>query len=147
MVDDNGKDEAKVKVLEKARDQLSREWLAEEREKTRLSAAVDSLAVGCMMVNDYQKLIRKNPAIDKILGPCDSGEWTVSAVQKKIGPAYNFEVDVVKSYRERIQIGPKDVSFGSKLLRLYMSPIVVIKESLTASGTVILIEDITASKS
>ena len=147
MVDDNGKDEAKVKVLEKARDQLSREWLAEEREKTRLSAAVDSLAVGFMMVDDYQKLIKKNPAVDKILGNCDEGEWTVSAIQKKIGSTYDFAGDVVRSYRGRAQIGPMDVSFGSKMLRFYMSPIDVLKESLTASGTVILIEDITASKS
>src|SRR3989344_7641973 len=147
MPDDNGKDEAKVKALEKARDQLSREWLAEEREKTRLSAAVDSLAVGFMMVDDYQKMIKKNPAVDKILGDCDSGEWTVSAIQAKIGQAYDFEGDVVRSYRERAQIGPTDVSFGSKFLRFYMSPIVVIKESLTASGTVILVENLEASKS
>ena len=147
MPDDNGKDEAKVKALEKARDQLSREWLAEEREKTRLSAAVDSLAVGFIMVDDYQKLVRKNPAVDEILGECEEGQWTISAIQKKIGSAYDFAGDVVKSYRQRIQIGPTDVSFGSKMLRFYMSPIVVIKESLTASGTVILVENLEASKS
>ena len=147
MADDDGQNEEKLQALEKARDQLSRDWLEEEREKTRLSAAVDSLAVGFMMVDDYQKLIRKNPAVDKILGDCDDGEWTICAIQGEIGQAYDFVGDVVKSYRERIQIGPKDVLFGSKLLRFYIAPIVVIKESLTASGTVILIEDITVSKS
>jgi len=147
MADNKDPNEDKVRALEKARDQLSRGWLAEEREKTRLSAAVDSLSVGFMIVDDYQKLIKKNPAVDKILGDCDEGEWTVFAIQKKIGSTYDFAGDVVKSYRQRIQIGPTDVSFGSKMLRFYMSPIVVIKESLTASGTVILIEDITASKS
>ena len=147
MVDDGVKTQQKIDALQKARNQLSRDWLSEEREKSRLTAAVDSMPVGFMMVDDYQKLIKKNPAVDKILGDCDSGEWTVSAIQAKIGPAYDFAGDVVRSYRERIQIGPKDVSFGSKLLRYYMSPIVVIKESLTASGTVILIEDLEASKS
>jgi len=147
MADDDKQNVDKVKALQKAREQLSRDWLSEEREKSRLTAAVDSLPVGFMMVDDYQKLIKKNPAVDKILGTCDSGEWTISAIQAKIGPAYDFAGDVVRSYRERIQIGPKDVSFSSKLLRFYMSPIVVIKESLTASGTVILIEDIEASKS
>src|SRR3990167_7382114 len=147
MADDNNPDEDKLKALQKARAQLSRDWLAEEREKTRLSAAVDSLAVGFMMVDDYQKIIKKNPAVDKILGDCDSGEWTVSSIQKKIGSTYDFVGDVVRSYRERTQIGPTDISFGSKFLRFYMSPIVVIKESLTASGTVILIEDLEASKS
>ncbi|HLA04065.1 MAG TPA: hypothetical protein VJ065_02425, partial [Patescibacteria group bacterium] len=101
--------------------------------------------VGFMVVDDYQKLVKKNPAVDKILGTSDDGEWTISAIQAKIGQTYDFLGDVVKSYRERIQIGPKDVSFDSKLLRFYMSPIVVIKESLTASGTVILIEDLEAS--
>lgn len=147
MVNDNSTDENKLKALEKARDQLSRDWLAEEREKSRLLAAVDNLPVGFMVVDDYQKLVKKNPAVDKILGVCDEGGWTVSSIQKKISPAYDFVGDVVRSYRERVQIGPRDVSFGSKLLRFYMSPIVVIKESLTASGTVILIEDITGSKS
>ena len=147
MSDDDGKIQEKLDALKKARDQLSRDWLAEEREKTRLSAAVDNLAVGFMMVDDYQKLIKKNPAVDQILGTCDDGEWTITAIQEKIGPVSDFVGDVVKSYRERIQIGPKDVSFGSKLLRFYMSPIIVIKESLTVSGTVILIENITASKS
>ena len=147
MADDKVKTQQKIDALQKARNQLSRDWLSEEREKSRLTAAVDSLPVGFMMVDDYQKLIKKNPAIDNILGTCEDGEWTVSAIQAKIGQAYDFASDVVRSYRERIQIGPNDVSFGSKLLRLYMSPIVMIKESLTASGTVILIEDITASKS
>lgn len=147
MPDDDGKIQEKLDALQKARDQLSRDWLVEEREKTRLSAALENLAVGFIMVDDYRKLIKKNPAVDKILGTCDSGEWTIPAIQAKIGQAYDFSGDVVKSYHERIQIGPKDVAFGSKLLRFYMSPIVVIKESLTASGTVILIEDITASKS
>ena len=147
MTDNDGKTQKKLDALQKARDQLSRDWLSEEREKSRLTAAVDSIAVGFMMVDDYQKMIKKNPAVDKILGDCDEGEWTVSSIQKKIGSTYDFASDVVRSYRERIQIGPKDVSFGSKLLRFYMSPIVVIKESLTASGTVILIEEITASKS
>jgi len=147
MADDDGKTQQKIDALQKARDQLSRDWLSEEREKSRLTAAVDSIAVGFMMVDDYQKMIKKNPAVDKILGDCDEGEWTVSSIQKKIGSTYDFEDDVVRSYRERIQIGPTDVSFGSKLLRFCMSPIVIIKESLAASGTVILIEDITASKS
>ena len=146
MADDNGQNEDKLKVLEKARDQLSREWLAEEREKTRLSAAIDNLAVGFMMVDDYQLLIRKNPAVDTILGKSEIGDWSVIEIQNKIGDVYNFQADVVRSYRERIQIGPKDVPFRSKLLRFYMSPIIVIKKSLTASGTAILIEDITASK-
>src|SRR3990167_6582008 len=147
MPDDKVKTQQKIDALQKARNQLSRDWLSEEREKSRLTAAVDSLPVGFMMVDDYQKLIKKNPAVDKILGTCDDGDWTITAIQKKIGPVCDFVGDVVKSYRERIQIGPKDVSFGSKLLRFYMSPIIVIKESLTVSGTVILIENITASKS
>ena len=147
MADDKSSDVHKLEALEKARDQLSRDWLAEEREKTRLSAAVENLAVGFMMVDDYQKLIKKNPAVDKILGACDEGEWTIPAIQEKIGNSYDFAGNVVRSYRERIQIGPNDVSFGSKLLRFYMSPIVVIKKSLTASGTIILIEDISVSKS
>jgi len=146
MADDNKQNGDKVKALEKARDQLSRDWLSEEREKSRLTAAVDSMPVGFMIVDDYQKLIKKNPAVDKILGPCDEGEWSVAAIRAKIGSAYDFAGDVIKCYRQRIQIGPNDVLFGSKLLRFYMSPIVVIKESLTASGTVILIEDITAWK-
>ena len=145
MTDDDGKTQEKLDALQKARDQLSRDWLEEEREKSRLLAAVDNLPVGFMVVDDYQKLVKKNPAVDKILGISDDGEWTVSAIQAKIGQTYDFLGDVVKSYRERIQIGPKDVSFDSKLLRFYMSPIVVIKESLTASGTVILIEDLEAS--
>src|SRR3989344_7053982 len=132
MADDDAKTRDKMKALQRARDQLSRDWLDEEREKTRLSAAVDSLSVGFMMVDDYQKLVRKNPAVDKILGECEGGEWTVAAIQKKIGPTYDFAGDVVKSYPERIQIGAKNSPFGSKMLRFYMSPINVLEKSLTA---------------
>ena len=147
MVDDDWQTQKKIDALQKARDQLSRDWLAEERERSRLLAAIDSMAVGFMMVDDYQKLIKKNPAVDEILGNCNDGEWTISKIQAKIEQAYDFEGDIEKSYHERIQIGPKDVSFGTKLIRFYMSPITIIKESLTASGIVILIEDITTSKS
>src|SRR3989338_11437601 len=97
MADDDGKTQEKLDALQKARNQLSRDWLSEEREKSRLTAAVDSLPVGFMMVDDYQKLIKKNPAVDKILGTCDSGEWTISAIQAKIGPAYDFCLDCGKS--------------------------------------------------
>src|SRR3990167_2607837 len=106
MPDDKVKTQQKIDALQKAREQLSRDWLSEEREKSRLTAAVDSMPVGFMMVDDYQKLIKKNPAVDKILGACDEGEWTVSAIQKVIGSAYDFAGDVLRSYRERIQIGP-----------------------------------------
>ena len=144
MAEDDGKTQEKLDALQKARDQLSRDWLAEEREKSRLSAAVDNLALGFMMVDDYQKLIKKNPAVDKILGPPKEGEWSVAAIQARIGSTYDFAGDVVKCYRQRIQVGPNDVKFGSKLLRFYMSPIIVLKESLTTSGTVVVIEDVTA---
>jgi len=142
MADDTRFLTDKIRALEEARDKISHEWLREERERTRLVSAIDNLAVGFMMLDDYSNVVRANQAVDTILGPCKEGEWTVDLIQEGIGKSYDLKTEINKCFHEKVQIGPKRVNFGNKVICLYISPIVTIKESVAASGVTLIIEKV-----
>ena len=142
MADDTRFLTDKIRALEEARDKISHEWLREERERTRLVSAIDNLAVGFMMLDDYSNVIRANQAVDRILGSCKEGEWTIDLIQKGIGKTYDLISEIKRCFHEKVQIGPKRVNFGNKVICLYISPIVTIKESVAASGVTLIIEKV-----
>lgn len=143
MGNDNLKLDKRIKILEDAKAKLSGDWLQLERDKAKLLAAIENLPIGFLMLDDYNKIGLKNPTIDKILGKDEEGEWTVDLIQKKLEGIYDLKKSISNCRQERIQIGPVDIKFNKKVIRIFISPIIILKKSINVPGSVILIEDIT----
>lgn len=145
-----GKDDAKLKgritTLEDAKAQLSRGWLEIEREKTIYASALDNLWVGFIIIDDYRNITFRNISFDRVLGPIDDGGWTISKMEKVFKGQYDFKKDIDDCFELRMQIGPKDVLFGNKPIRIYLAPIVILKKSLAVPDISIIVEDISDEK-
>lgn len=137
----------KTKKLEAVRDQISRGWLEMERENSRLVAALDNLPFAFIFTDDHHNIVRSSTALNTILGtpPQEkekfSTKWTIEEIQKHLK---NFDLVGLldKCLKDRAHIDPFDVHYGSKILRIYISPIDILKESLAVVGAVIVLEDV-----
>lgn len=138
----DGVSQQRIKALEAARDQLSKEWLEVEREKTLLAAAIENLSLGFIAVDDYKNITIKNQAADKVLGESQMEQWTVSEIQQRLKGTFNLEAAIDTCFQQRLQIDPVDVNFEEKKIRFFISPVVILKKSITVPMVVILLEDI-----
>lgn len=136
----------KAKQLSQVRDQLSKGWLTVEREKTRFSAAIDNLPLGFILVDDQNSVIKMNRAVTLVLGKNEKGEWTLEAIQKALGLELDLVGTLKKALMERRSFGPFDVSVGKKFVRIYISPVELLRESLAIFGASIILEDITENR-
>ena len=132
--------EERVKRLQTARDQLSRDWLGVEREMAIFEAAIQNMPIGCVICDDYKKVTFKNEAVDQILG--EKKQWSVEDIQEIVGVQHNILGAIDECFHSRKQINPFNVVFNDRKLRFFMSPIVIIKKSINAIGVVLLIAQI-----
>lgn len=142
MVKTSKKIKDKVGVLEDAKAQVTKGYLELERERTLLRSAIENFHLGFMMIDDYKKVIFKNIAIDEILGPIDHGGWTVEKLRDLLHGKYDLTGEIDKCFRGRTRIGPTDINFDGKKIRIFISPINIFKKSLSVPSVVILLEDI-----
>lgn len=147
MADDAGVLQQRVKTLETARDQLSKEWLEVEREKSLLAAAIENLSIGFVAVDDYKNITIKNQAADRILGESKAEQWTVVEIQERLKGAFDLEAAIDTCFQQRLQMEPVDAKFEEKMIRFFISPVVILKKSITVPMVVILIENLSASSS
>jgi nitrogen fixation/metabolism regulation signal transduction histidine kinase len=145
MADDVTTLQSRVKSLEAARDQLSKEWLEVEREKTLLAAAIEHLAIGFIAVDDYKNITIKNQAADKILGESKAEQWTVDEIQQRLEGVYDLVGNIDRCFQQRLQIEPVDVEFEEKKMRIFISPIIILRRSITVPMVVILLEELAVS--
>lgn len=131
-------------------------------EHTRFIASIDSLDVGFLMCDAEGKITLTNPSIRKILARkwstrqgtqeaelhTDPSAWTLEGLDQIMRPELHFKeaVDTCLKTGKRLEF--EEVTFGTRVLRLFMAPIISIegRTSLGELGTVILIEDITEEK-
>lgn len=130
----------RIKSLEAARDQLSKEWLQVEREKTLLSAAIEHLAIGFIAIDDYKNITIKNQAVDKILGESKAEQWTIAEINQRLKGVYDLETSIDTCFQQRVQPKPADIMFEGKKIRMFVSPIIILKKSITVPMVVILLE-------
>ncbi|OGD88613.1 hypothetical protein A3J17_00410 [Candidatus Curtissbacteria bacterium RIFCSPLOWO2_02_FULL_40_11] len=147
MADKSGTLKKRIETLEHAKAQISKGYLEIEREKTYFRSALENLAIGFMMIDDYKQITFKNITVDEILGPIDHGGWNVEKLQELFKGKYDLMKDIDNCFRERIRIGPKDVSVNGKKIRVFVSPVNIFKKSLTVPAVVILLENITGDDS
>ena len=139
--------DARIKTLTGARDQLSKEWLDVERGKSILMAAIENLQLGFVAMDDYKNIILKNEAADNIVGKLKNSKWTIDDLGQSITEGdyleeYGLIFEIDKCYREKIRIGPVDVRMYGKKVRLFLSPIIVLKKSITVPGVVLVMEEL-----
>lgn len=136
----------KAKDFDQVRNQLSKGWLTTEREKTRFSAAIDNLPLGFVLLDDQGTVLKMNSAVTLVLGENEKGEWTLDLIQRLFGPELDLTGTCKKALQERKYFGPFDVSIGKKFVRVFVSPILLLKESIAVFGATIILEDITRHK-
>ena len=142
MVDDKISEEDKAKQVT---DQLSAGWLQTEREKSRIIAAIKNLDIAFLIVEEQKQIIVKNPALETILGACTDGDWTIDKMAHEFGDKYDLVGNFEKSIKERKSIPAQDILYKEKTIRLFVSPILILKESLAVYGATIVIEDVTST--
>lgn len=132
--------EEQIKHLEEARDQLSGGWLQTEREKVRILASINNLEVGYMMVDDQLKILHKNPAVEKVLGLSQVGEWTVNEIHEAVSVFFDLIGACDQVIKTRKSVSAKNIPFSGNNINFFISPILILKESITCFGATILIE-------
>src|SRR3989344_5478252 len=123
----DGVSQQRIKSLEAARDQLSKEWLEVEREKSLLAAAIEHLTIGFIAVDDYKNITIKNQAADKILGESRAEQWTISEINERLKGRFDLKANIDLCFQQRMQIKPQDVVFEDRKLKIFISPVVILK--------------------
>lgn len=145
--DQNSKQEGKLaeelKVLEEARKNIGQGWLQLEREKSRLAAAINSIPLGFIICDETNKIIRTNPAVEKILGSDFKDQPNLLDLQEKFKGTFDLSAESFRCMKERKTIISGQVPYKDKFLKIFLSPLIILKESLAVLGTVILLEEIT----
>lgn len=148
----------KIESLTDAREKISQGWLQLERDNSRFRGSVETLALGYIMTDDHNEIIKSNPALEKILGPGPSGKWhNLGEIQQFIDDNYDLPLSSQKCLAIRKPLPPVEVKYrfpGSdsksstavnkqRFIRIFISPIDILKEAIAITGTTILIEDVT----
>lgn len=110
-------------------------------EQSRFISSINSLRLGFMMTNALDHVIYSNPVLWKVLGVGINNYQEVGEVYSKLKLQEH-----IKTCREsRKPINISEMSFGAKILRLLLSPVLNSKNS-EVLGVVVLVEDITEAK-
>ena len=114
-----------------------------QEEQAKLTASIKSLFLGFIMVDNDNNIVLTNPALEKIFGRSDvSMDW----ISKQLGGKFNLPENCQKCREEKKILDVKDVEYGSKFLRVFLAPVVMVQDHEEVIGIVILMEDITEAK-
>jgi signal transduction histidine kinase len=122
------------KVVERTKELLE--------EKTKLTASIESLNKGYLLLDTKENLLMKNQKACALIGSTKS-DCSFEDIKAKFKPAY----DILRTYKDCISIGKpidvKEVFLETRYYEFHFSP--VISEKIII-GALILIDDITERK-
>lgn len=124
--------------------QIESGWLQIENEKAGLHAAIENLMLGFITTNESLKITSQNPAVTKILGISEAGSWTIAELQNNIGNQFYFPIECNRAMESKLPLPPIDVSIGSKQIRFYISPIILVGKQIEVAGVTIILEAFSA---
>ena len=134
---DAEKKQVEAKVILRTRE------LAEER--AQLVASINSLALGFLLIDNNERIILKNPAVTRIFGLAGD-----NLSLETLAGALRDNFDLASRCRECLITGKvtdqKDILFGSKFLRIFIAPVMMLRDHNEIIGAVVLVEDITEAK-
>lgn len=116
--------------------------LAEE--KFRFIASINNLQVGYMMTDKIDRVIYSNPRLWEILeiAKDTDPEKIISRLDESL-KLYDY----IKECRTKLKrIDLKEVQYDTKVLRVFLSPVISEKKSSAVLGVVMLVSDITEEK-
>jgi len=113
-------------------------------EKARFLASINSLSMGFAIMDKDEKFIINNPSILSILNIKEDSITLsqISDLLSIINPSLSERIE--KCMIDNCGVELKDIVFGKKYLRLFLSPI--FGEEKDSLGGVLLLEDITEAK-
>lgn len=114
-----------------------------EEEQARLAASIKGLSLGFILADNENKIIMTNPAVGKMFGRDDvSLDW----INTQLAGKFSLSENCRKCREEKKTIDVKDIEYGSKFLRIFLAPVVMVRDHGEVIGTVILMEDISEAK-
>ena len=124
-------------------------------EHIKLEASINSLNIGFMMIDLTSKVII-NPEAHNILHYTTAGKidpysaqesLSLEDIEAKLGSAIGLKATMAEALQARQPIERKAVDFNSRVLRIFIAPILSNTGDATSTlGTVVLMEDITETK-
>ena len=124
-------------------------------EHIKLEASINSLNIGFMMIDLTSKVII-NPEAHNILHYTTAGKidpysaqesLSLEDIEAKLGFAIGLKATMAEALQARQPIERKAVDFNSRVLRIFIAPILSNTGDPTSTlGTVVLMEDITETK-
>ncbi|MEK7558284.1 MAG: PAS domain S-box protein [Patescibacteria group bacterium] len=135
--------------LEREKESVERKVVERTRElkeeQARLIASINSLKFGFIVADPAHRILLKNQAVAKILGIPEE-----SVTMVKISGILEGTVNLLerseRCIAEKQNFDLPEVLFGSKFLKILISPIVMIRDHNEVIGYVLLLEDITEAK-
>ncbi|MEK7581899.1 MAG: ATP-binding protein [Patescibacteria group bacterium] len=131
------KESVERKVVERTRE------LGEEQ--ARLMASLNSISFGFIIADTTHHIIIKNQAVAKILGITDES-MTMVNISGIFQGTVNLLEQSERCIMERRNIDIPEIMFGSKFLKLFIAPIIMIRDHNEVIGYVLLFQDITEAK-
>lgn len=123
-----------------------------EEARARLAASIYGLSIGFLMVDNDRNIVLTNPAAGKILGFHDP-QSLVAGTENVLDRVTEFEKILAGILTEEKPFEPRELVFGSRFLKLFPSPIILIGIEASKAqtkgesiGAVVLVEDITEAK-
>jgi len=114
-------------------------------EKARLEAAINSVPSGFLVTDKKGDVLIKNASLSLIFNGLSPDECTVAKLDALLINA-DLQKDYEKCIDERKPIQIKDVTFGKKILDIYMAPIFISQISPEIIGVILLFSDVTEEK-
>jgi two-component system, OmpR family, phosphate regulon sensor histidine kinase PhoR len=115
------------------------------QEKARLEAAINSVPSGFLVTDKKGDVLIKNASLSMVFNGLSPEECTIERLD-----ALLVNADLLKDYEkcidERKPNHIKDVSFGKKILDVYMAPIFISQISPEIIGVILLFSDVTEEK-
>ncbi len=116
-------------------------------ERTRLEASINSLDIGFIIVDTDKNTITSNQAIRSIMAVEGSeGVTTLKEIADKLKGNLKLESVVDECERNGKTSTENNISFGTKVLRIFIAPVFDASGGSNSIGAVILIEDISEAK-
>ena len=124
------------------------------QEHVRFMSSINSLGVGFMMC-DGGSISMMNPAMQHILAAATSSagsesepktvrtDWTLDEVDGILRPSFRLKEALHESLESDQKVEFKKVDLGTKILHLFLAPILPSEQSDQALGVVVLVEDVT----
>jgi PAS domain S-box-containing protein len=132
--------------LVKAKDEISKGWIVQQREKAKLTASINAMDMGYIMTDEKLNVTLTNKAVSQLLGDPTKKEWT----KEELKDAFGDQLDIVKlltnAMVNKSELGVSEVAVKDLFLRLFINPISMSVENNDTIGVVMLMEDITQAK-